>query len=223
VPGRRLLLLLGGCLVAFVAVTVMVLTGSGIVALDHRVADALGATYDGFYRFGNRLTEVVSPAVDTTVLAVTGAVLSLRRHRWEPVLTAVAAIALCAAVVLSVKVGVGRLAPNGYPAGDGGDFPSGHTAAALVLLGTTALLLTAGRSRRWALGGVGVLTALVGTALVYDRFHWLSDVVGSLLIGPVLLWAVSRMPFFFSYDAERTPADVPPAPTDRPSLAGLRD
>jgi membrane-associated phospholipid phosphatase len=97
-----------------------------------------------------------------------------------------------------------------------GEFPSGHTAAMGLYVGTAVLLLARGRLRAVGLVAVGLLACLIGTALVYDRFHWLSDVVGSLLLAPALLWWVASTPAMARHDAAETararsggPAAVP--------------
>jgi hypothetical protein len=87
----------------FVAVLVMVVTGTGIVHLDHAVADSLSGTYGWFYWFSNRLTEVLSPPVDATIVAVTGAVLAIRRRRADPVIVALWSLLIGAVVILEVK------------------------------------------------------------------------------------------------------------------------
>ena len=51
-------------------------------------------------------------------------------------------------------------------------------------------LLVAAENRRWTaplLLAVGALTLAVAVALVYANYHWLSDTVGSILLGVGLL------------------------------------
>jgi undecaprenyl-diphosphatase len=210
---------LAGCVAGFFVLLVMVVTGRGVVVLDHRVAEQVRGLHGRAYLFGKHLTDVVSPIVDAVVVGVTGVVMSLRRLRWAPVLTAGWAIGLTGVTVLAVKYGVARPTVTGQHVTKG-EFPSGHTASALVMLGTVALLLCRDRLRVWAMSAVVALTCLVGACLVYDRFHWLSDVLASLLIGPVLLWLVTRTPAFAAherYERWRGATGLPPGA--RPSDA----
>lgn len=69
-------------------------------------------------------------------------------------------------------------------------FPSGHTMIALVFLGLLAsLLLPSISARRHSLilSCVAVLTLFAGTARLYLGVHWLSDIVGGLLLGALVL------------------------------------
>lgn len=69
-------------------------------------------------------------------------------------------------------------------------FPSGHTAMMLVFLGLLAsLLLPSVNMRRHSLilSCVAVLTLFAGAARLYLGVHWLSDIVGGLLLGALVL------------------------------------
>ena len=182
----------------------MVVQDWGITNVDVRIRESLGYDFGSLYLFFSRLTEVLAPQVDAFLLLLTGAGLALWRRTWAPLLVALSAIAICAAGVLSLKYGIARPSPSGLPVADGGDFPSGHTASALVLLGTIALLITRpGRVRALALAVVAMIGMLVGAAVVYDGFHWFSDALASCLMAPVLLWLVTKTPFFPAWERDR--------------------
>lgn len=65
-------------------------------------------------------------------------------------------------------------------------FPSNHTVLTLVSYGLIGALIAArlsGRRRALVFLAVAVLVGFVGTSLVYLNTHYLTDVIGGLLIG----------------------------------------
>lgn len=165
----------------------MVVTGTGIVRLDEAVVRTLPPPGGTFFDFGDTFTAVFSPWLDGAVLLATGCFLAVKRRSRAPVLAAGWAVTVVTVVVLDLKYAIGRDGEAHFTALHG-QYPSGHTAAAAVLLSLAVLMALRGRARIAGLAAIGVLTALVGTCLVYDRYHWLSDVVASLLLTPLLLW-----------------------------------
>jgi membrane-associated phospholipid phosphatase len=76
-------------------------------------------------------------------------------------------------------------------------FPSGHALAGILLFGTLALMLAASpvpRALRWW-GGLGVAAVglTIGLSRVYLGVHYMSDVIGSWLLGLTMLstWAAA--------------------------------
>jgi membrane-associated phospholipid phosphatase len=204
----RLRWIAAGCFLGFVAVLVMVATGTGIVSLDHRIIEALPPQHQGwFWGFADDLTAVVSPGVDGAVLLAVAAWLSWRRRSKAPIIAAAWAITVVVVVVLDLKYAVGRDSHGGFTAARG-EFPSGHEAAAAILLTLAAQMALQGRRRRIGVAVVAALTALVGVCLVWDRFHYMSDVVGSLLLAPPVLAWVMLTPA-----ARRAVETKPPAAT----------
>jgi len=172
----------------------MVAARTGIVDLDRSIYHHLIGTYGDFYFFGIRFTQVFTPYVDAAVLLVTGAVLSAVRRHWAPLLGAGWAFAICLVVVLDLKYAFARPSPGNVPVSAGG-YPSGHTAAAMTMLGSAVLLVAPhGRARTVGLALVTAVSCLVASCMVYDRFHYLADVVASLLLSPILLFWVTRTP-----------------------------
>ena len=141
------------------------------------------------YQAADDFTDILSPAVDTAVLAIGAATLAWRRRRPAIFVAATLSAWAMAAIVLSTKAALGRSLPYTKPGHHADAFPSGHTATFLVCFGTLALLATTRhRDRRPALlTTVAVGTALVAASLVYDGFHWLTDTIASASLGISLL------------------------------------
>ncbi len=78
--------------------------------------------------------------------------------------------------------------------GNGPSFPSGHVMAAVALWGLlppVVALLTHRRFWWWcSVVASGVIVLLVAASRVYLGVHWLSDVVGALVLGSLYLLAV---------------------------------
>lgn len=73
-------------------------------------------------------------------------------------------------------------------------FPSGHTCLTTCFLGTLAMLLAQAlqaKYRRALYVTVGVIIGLVGLSRLYLTAHWLSDVVGSVLLGITIILLVT--------------------------------
>src|SRR5213076_2968480 len=108
---------------------------------------------------------------------------------------AVVRVGLVVASVLLLKPLLAVPGPTRNSLGDhGGAFPSGHTTSTLVCV--ALLLVWVGRPRT-VTGRVAVnalLVAVVGMAVIYLNFHFLSDVVGGVLLG--LLIATLPLPVF---------------------------
>ena len=166
-----------------VALTVDVVHGGRVVTLDLRVRNFLSLHYHPLvFHVAERFTEVVSPTVDVIALIVYG--LSGGRRRRHAVLAVVAALVV---VVLGMKYAVHRPPPYG-PRHSRGSFPSGHTASVLICAGSGVLI---SGLRRWCWAIVALLTTVVAGCLVYNDYHWLSDVVASVAIGVTVLWGLS--------------------------------
>jgi membrane-associated phospholipid phosphatase len=179
----------------FVGLLVLIWTRHGPPAVDARVfahtPPAAGRhVSSGLSTIARYVTDLGQPIAWTVGTLVLAAALALARHSWFPFRLVVLPVGVEAVVVLTLKAAVGRVGPPGSTGGQsGGYFPSGHTATALVCTGALAALLAAGRPE-WARAlriAVFAWSVLMAAALVYVGYHWLTDVVASLLLGFLIL------------------------------------
>ena len=146
------------------------------------------------------LTSELGGTLTITILAVlTVAFSALAWRRWrEPMLVAVA-VAGEVGIFLVVTLLVDRERPpvrHLDEAPPTSSFPSGHTAAAIALYGTVAVLASE-RARSALVRGLFVAAAvviplLVAASRMYRGMHFLSDVLGGVLLGTVWLLAAVR-------------------------------
>ena len=187
-------------LVAFGYLVAKVLDGT---ALGH--ADASVARWFAAHRTPDldRATHYATLAAETvtiTVLAVvTVAVTALRWRRWrEPMLVATAVVGEVS-IFLLVTLLVERQRPpvrHLDQAPPTSSFPSGHTAAAICTYGALTILANE-RARSALVRGLCWTLALlvpvaVGTSRMYRGMHYLSDVLGGVLLGVVWLYVATR-------------------------------
>jgi membrane-associated phospholipid phosphatase len=188
-----------------------VLAGVGWVLSKVVHDDGIGRADAGLSRWlaGNRsdqltdltrFTTMLADTITITILAVlTVAVATWRWRRWrEPMLVA-AAVAGEVAIFLLVTMLVDRKRPPvGHldEAPPTSSFPSGHTAAAIVMYGALAVLASE-RARtaavKWLFVALAVvLPLLVAASRLYRGMHYLSDVLGGVLLGGVWLAVTVR-------------------------------
>ncbi len=146
------------------------------------------------------VTSEVGGTLTITILAVVAvAFAALVWRRWrEPMLVAVA-VAGEVGIFLVVTMLVDRERPPvGHldEAPPTSSFPSGHTAATVVLWGALAVLASQ-RARSALVRGLFltlavVLPLLVASSRMYRGMHYMSDVLGGFLLGGVWLLATVR-------------------------------
>ncbi|MCI1711736.1 MAG: bifunctional DedA family/phosphatase PAP2 family protein [Chiayiivirga sp.] len=97
-----------------------------------------------------------------------------------------AAIGFGMALVASLGFLLDMPKPPATTAVAGFTFPSGPVTMATVVYGFFAVLIARelpGRKRAWPYVVAGLLVALIGFARLYFGAHWLSDVLGGILLG----------------------------------------
>ena len=199
-PPRRLLAV---AVVVLVAVTVDLLTGGVLEALDLRVSavvDRWDLRHSDLYWPVWLFTQAGGRGTVLIVLAGLVAWTAVRRRTYVPALRILVALVLLTAVVYAFKWGTGRTAPE-YPGSffhrGGGSYPSGHVTNAVLMWGVArwqavefglpARVQRAG----WLLAVVGPF--VTGAAMVALNFHWVTDVVAGLAVGVLLLGVVHAL------------------------------
>lgn len=139
----------------------------------------------------------------TVVTAMVALLVLLVWHQCRALaLTLMAAAIARPALEWAIKELVSRERPeiDRLVAGNGPSFPSGHVIAAIAVWGllppVVALVSGHRTAWRWSVAISAVVIALVAFSRVYLGVHWLTDVVGSLVLGALYLvaaeWFLSR-------------------------------
>jgi membrane-associated phospholipid phosphatase len=129
------------------------------------------------------------------LLAVAG-VLSWRHRTWRPICLAGFTFVSLNVVVGAMKVLIGRseTETGSVDVFSGGViFPSGHSSNMVLTGGLIIYLLRRYTERppvRLLTGVVAVLTTLTCATSIYIGSHWVSDLIGGMLVGGLLLQAV---------------------------------
>ncbi|MCU1363197.1 MAG: rane-associated phospholipid phosphatase [Acidimicrobiaceae bacterium] len=167
-----------------------VLEHGSIGVWDHHVSQWLDRRRT---RQWDRITGDITDVADTFEVAGVGAVVTifLLFRRWgRRAFLLVAGLAIELSVFLAANKIVARPRPavshlGGTPSTF--SFPSGHTAATVVLYGGIAVIVTVASSRRWpriTMWALAVVLAVaVGLSRVYRGEHYPTDVLSGLLLG----------------------------------------
>ena len=137
---------------------------------------------------GSWLSETVTKIAVTAIVVL---ILLKWLHRWYEALVVAVTLILEAMVFITTTFIVGRDRPpvphlDGSPVGS--SFPSGHVAAAVCY---AAIAVAVGRNctRRWIVVSLWSLAIavplIVGLSRMYRGMHFMSDVVGGMILGAV--------------------------------------
>lgn len=140
--------------------------------------------------WGGTVSTLLGPSTSATVLAVTAGAVAYRDRSWRPIGYAVLVAGGGGTVTLALKISLARTDPHGDLSSIG-SYPSGHMAASVCCLGGAVML----GSARWPKvpAAVVVLAATaLAWALLVQATHWLTDVMGGILIGLVVLTGSAR-------------------------------
>lgn len=154
------------------------------------LAEHRTGSLDGVMEFASRSADTFGIiAVAAVVLIVLGI-----RRRWPQMALLVTGLTLELSAFLAVNALVGRDRPEIPRMGSTpstSSFPSGHTAATLVLYGAIALFVSeAGRAFVWralAWTAAATMPVVVGFARVYRGFHHPTDVAFGYALGLAVL------------------------------------
>lgn len=185
---------------AFLALAVLAAidAGASLRGVDEPVTRALMELRSGW--LDQLVTTISALGGLTVVAAVAGLLLLLVWHQCRALAwTLLAATAARPLLEWALKELVDRPRPDidRLVPGNGPSFPSGHVMAAVAIWGLLppVVALLAGRRSAWwgsvAISGT-VITA-VAFSRVYLGVHWLTDVVGALLLGALYLLAVEAL------------------------------
>jgi membrane-associated phospholipid phosphatase len=143
---------------------------------------------------GKVVFDLATPEVALPITLAVGVLVAWRRRRWEVLGEATIRVGLVVASVLVLKPLIAAPGPTRNSLGPhGGAFPSGHTTSTVVCM---ALLLAWVGWPRAVAGRVAVnavVVAVVGMTVIYLSYHYLSDVVGGLVLGTLI--ATLPLPF----------------------------
>ena len=219
-------------LVAFGLLTVAVKQEWGPLRhLDHSVAENLHSqaiAHPAWVTVLKVATDVGSPTVMRLAIAVLAVTLWIRGFR-RLALWAAATMIGGAVLDTVLKLVVDRARPS-FPdpvaRAAGASFPSGHSFASILAFGIAVLVVLPLVPRAWhpAVWAAGILgTVVVGYTRVALGVHWVSDVVGSWVIGVGLLAATTAA--FETWRREHGLRPVHPAtegvpPSEEPPAEG---
>jgi membrane-associated phospholipid phosphatase len=163
--------------------------------LDHSVNDwADSHRVMPLWHAGKVVFDVATPEVALPITLALGLLAAWRQRQWEIVGDAAIRVGLVVASVLVLKPLIAAPGPTRNSLGPhGGAFPSGHTTSTVVCM--ALLLAWVGRPRAGT-GRIAVnaaVVAVVGMTVIYLSYHYVSDVVGGVVLGTLI--ATLPLPF----------------------------
>lgn len=192
-PGAAAVLLLAG---SAAVVTICWPLGEALSRLephvDHPVFDYVHARRVAGWA---EITSFITPMGDryplkwVTAVAAIEFAIAWRRRRWWVPLTAMPLQFVLEQYTQEI---LAKVVDRGHPPTDLGTYPSGGCARVLLTFGTIAVLAALTwripRGGRIALATVvALLAAVEGYTRIYAEKHWLTDVIGGWIFGPLLL------------------------------------
>jgi len=153
--------------------------------LDHSVNE-WAATQRGtlIWHASKVVFDVATPQIALAITLVMACLVAWKRHRWEIAVEGAVRISVVVVAVLLLKPLLAVPGPTRDALGDhGGSFPSGHTTATVVCVALLFGCIGWPRPARGRVAGAALIAAFVGVAVIYVRYHYLSDVVGGIVLG----------------------------------------
>lgn len=140
------------------------------------------------------IVEGLRPRNSVGLAAVAAAVTGIRRHSWGPLISVGGIFVMGGLATVGVKFALKRTDTAGVIGGIGGSYPSGHVVCVTLLAGCLALLLFR-QPRWWVWTLVNLGGMLMGICLLVQASHWLTDVVGGLLLSGAVLTSGGLWPW----------------------------
>lgn len=128
----------------------------------------------------------LDPELIAAVVIAVALVITLRRRSWRTVALTAGVIGVVSALELGMKTLLPDLATSSPSTRPVGAFPSGHVLAAIAFPGA---LVLAARWRLAAWAGVALFGLAMSAAALVSVIHWITDVVGSILLAVSVLCA----------------------------------
>lgn len=135
-------------------------------------------------------------SIGIPILLIVAGILGRRHRTWRPVWLAVTTVLILNLVVGAMKVLIGRAETetgNVDVFAGGVIFPSGHSSNMVLTGGLIVYLVrryTKNPPTRLLVAVVAVLTTLTIATSIYIGSHWVTDLIGGVLVGGLLLQAV---------------------------------
>lgn len=199
---------------AFVLVTVDVVLDGPFRRLDRLIAGSSwqqsSAVLDGVAWW---LDHVGLRGLTAPILLVAAVVISRRIRTWRPFVLAVVGLLALNLSAGTVKVLVGRTSPrtgvDDLLAG-GFAYVSGHAANAALTWGLLAYLMhrftsAPARVKSLAVRGAAAVTVVMVLVSLYRNTHWLTDLVGGVLVGATLLALIAVLDHGYPTGPDRGP------------------
>jgi hypothetical protein len=184
------ILALAACLAAFGALTAAVTHDDFVTEWDRDLNERLGDSHSR----GFELVTHLGSFWGLVAVCVVATVLLARRRAWTDITLLVASLAGAALLDLLAKQAIARPRPlfhdptivlTTY------SFPSGHTTGTTAVYTALAFILARRLPRPYAalaVAGAALMIALIAASRVYLGAHYVSDVVGGVLLG--LAWVL---------------------------------
>jgi membrane-associated phospholipid phosphatase len=187
---------------AFLIVLGQVIWGGPLRDLDNALS--VGNWYERHplaLRIAGYVDHLGLRGVTATILLIIAGLIWYLHRQWRPIVLAVMALGLLNLVVGALKIMVGRTKPRlGLDVVDAGgmSFPSGHSANAVLTWGLIAYLLVQYSRRAHARTGrliiiVASITTAVCAVSLFRNTHWLTDLIGGVLVGGALLTSLMAL------------------------------
>jgi len=181
----------------FALLTLFVMKPSVVTRLDERIGRRHPPHLTGIRKTVVLLLDDIGlRGFSATVLLVAAVLIALRFKSWRPLNLSFLSLVGLNVIVGSLKIAFGRAKPrlgaDRLHFSSVGSYPSGHSANAILTWGLLAYLIYHYTHR--AMGQARILSSIVGVATLvvcivslYRNTHWLSDLIGGVLIGGAIL------------------------------------
>jgi len=162
---------------------------------DLSVNASIPKIQNDFFISVSKIIDIIFDTLPVLILSLIISVVMWFRHSKKEAVFLASAMIVDAAAIAILKILVQRPRPlNALVTATDYAFPSGHTATAVVFFGMISYLLLRNMSpdrlntfKPIIIGVFSLIIILIGFSRIYLNLHWLTDVIGGLAIGGVIL------------------------------------